>query len=324
MKVYIVGRGAVGTYLGERLESIGVEVAYAPRERAAVTPFDADVAIVATKAYDTEGAIETLRAAIAYPQKCVFVTPQNGIGNEEALAKVFGANNVVAAALTIPVGRERNGSVKPARDGGLAFAPVGSSAFNWLTATFAGTGMNVKVFDDYRALKWSKLALNVVANASCAILNVLPHRLVDFEKIFTLEIRMIREVHAVMRALHLAPVDLPRYPVRALFGVAALPSPIARTMISARVAGARGTKAPSLLTDLRRGEPQTEVHVLNGAVASAGYGCNVPTPVNAVYARVLSDIANMPQLWPKYRERPEALLAEVEAEMRRVKALKKL
>ena len=31
---------------------------------------------------------------------------------------------------------------------------------------------------DYRALKWSKLALNIVANASCAILNVLPERLV--------------------------------------------------------------------------------------------------------------------------------------------------
>ncbi|MEO9170232.1 MAG: 2-dehydropantoate 2-reductase N-terminal domain-containing protein, partial [Candidatus Baltobacteraceae bacterium] len=235
MKVYIVGRGAVGTYLGDRLQSIGIEVAYAPRDLAAVTPFEADVAIVATKAYDTESAVETLRAAIAYPQKCVFVTPQNGVGNEEILAAAFGADNVVAAALTVPVDRDRSGNVKPTHDGGLAFAPVGSSAFNWLTATFASSGINVKVVEDYHALKWSKLALNVVANASCAILNVLPHRLVHFEKIFTLEIRMIREVRAVMQVMNVTPMDLPRYPVKALFGVASLPSPIARSVMSTRV-----------------------------------------------------------------------------------------
>ncbi len=194
MKVYIVGRGAVGSYLGDKLESIGVEVSYAPRALDAVTPYDADVAIVTTKAYDTDGAIVTLRKAIAYPEKCVFVSPQNGVTNEEKLAEAFGANNVVAAALTVPVDRNRDGHASAAKEGGLAFAPVGESAFNWLTATFASSGMRVTVLSDWRALKWSKLALNVVANASCAILNVLPARLVHFEKIFTLEIRMIREV----------------------------------------------------------------------------------------------------------------------------------
>ncbi len=49
----------------------------------------------------------------------------------------------------------------------------------------------------------------------------------------------------------------------------------------------------------------------------------MPTPVNSVYTRVLDDIAHMPQLWAKYRERPEALVAEVEAEMHRVKALRR-
>jgi 2-dehydropantoate 2-reductase len=198
---------------------------------------------------------------------------------------------------------------------------VGRSAFNWLVATFASTGLNVKVVDDWRSLKWSKLALNVVGNASCAILNVLPNRLVHFENIFTLEIRMIREVRAVMQAMGITPIDLPRYPVKALFGIASLPSPVARSLMANRVAGARGTKPPSLLLDLRQMKPQTEVDFLNGAVAAAGREYHVPTPVNAVYARVLSDIAHMPQLWAKYRERPDTLFAEVEAEMKRAKAL---
>ena len=63
--------------------------------------------------------------------------------------------------------------------------------------------------------------------------------------------------------------------------------------------------------------------MLNGAVARYGIEHGVPTPVNAVYARVLDDIAHMPQLWAKYRERPEALEAEVVAEMKRVKALRR-
>ena len=65
----------------------------------------------------------------------------------------------------------------------MPFAPVGESAYNWLVATFVSSGLRVSVVEDWRALKWSKLALNVVANASCAILNVLPARMVHFEKI---------------------------------------------------------------------------------------------------------------------------------------------
>jgi 2-dehydropantoate 2-reductase len=321
MKVYIVGRGAVGTYFGDALARAGIEVAYAPRNAAEIQPFDADVALVTTKSYDTDGAIESLRQAIRFPEKCVFVSPQNGVGNEEKLAAAFGADNVVAAALTTPIDRDRDGHARAANQGGLALAPMGNNAYNWLIATFAATGMNVKVVDDWRAVKWSKLALNSVANASCAILNVLPNRLVHFEKVFTLEIRMVREVRAVMAAMGVTPVDLPRYPVRALLAITSLPSPVARGLLARTVASARGTKPPSLLLDLRSAKPQTEVDVLNGAVATAGREYGVPTPVNAVYGRVLNDIAHTPPLWAKYRERPDTLEAEVVAEMKRVRAL---
>ena len=300
-----------------------MEVTYAPRDIAAITPVDADVAIVAVKAYDTDSAVQTLRAAIAYPEKCVFVCPQNGVGNEEKLIAAFGAQNVVAAALTVPVDRDREGNSHATHDGGLAFAPCGKSAYNWLWATFQSTGLNIKIVEDWRALKWSKLSLNIIANASCAILNVLPNRLVNYDHVFTLEIRAIREVRAVMNKLGLTPIDLPRYPVRVLQGIATLPSPISRTLLSSRIAGARGRKPPSLLLDLRANKALTEVDVLNGAVAHAGFQNGVPTPVNAVFARVLSDIAHMPQLWAKYREHPESLEAEVQAEVKRVRALSK-
>ncbi len=312
MRVYVVGQGAVGTYLGELLRGIGNDVVYAPRNLDQVEQFDADLALVTVKAYDTPGAVETLRRALRDPAATTIVTPQNGVGNEELLADAFGADNVVAAALTVPVDVDASGKGVAAKGGGIAFAPVGSaSPHNWLLAAFGATGLPTRAVADYRALKWSKLALNVVANAACAILDVLPDRLVHYHQVFRLEILAIREVRATMKALGIAAIDLPRYPVRALQGIAALPSPLARAALAARIAGGRGTKPPSLLLDLRSAKHRTEVEVLNGAVARAAREAGVPAPVNTAYARIVSDVAHMPQKWAKYRERPAALVAEV-------------
>ncbi|HMC48293.1 MAG TPA: 2-dehydropantoate 2-reductase N-terminal domain-containing protein, partial [Caballeronia sp.] len=235
MKVYIVGAGAVGTYLGEQLRAIGNEVTYAPRDIDAVQPVDADVAIVAVKAYDTDAAIESLRRALKSPGETVIVTPQNGVGNEEKLAAAFGPDAIMSCALTVPVGVDKDGKGVAASGGGIAFAPVGVASHNWLLAAFGATGLSVTAATDFRSLKWSKLALNVVANASCAILNVLPERLVHMDDVFTLEIRAIREVRAVMKALNIPAMDLPRYPLRALQAAASLPSPIARLVLANRI-----------------------------------------------------------------------------------------
>ncbi len=318
MRVYVVGAGAVGRYLGELLRATSADVAYAPRALEDVVPIpDIDLAIVAVKAYDTPAAIETLRRAFGEAASATILTPQNGVGNEERLAEAFGADRIVACALTVPVERRADGTIAAANRGGIALAPVGAISHNWLVAALERTPVPVRVVDDYRALKWSKLALNIIANASCAILNVLPERLVKLEGMFALEIRAIRETRAVMAALGLRSVDLPRYPVRALGGVVRLPMPLAKALLSGRIAGARGRKPPSLLLDLRAQKGRTEIAVLNGAVADAGSRLGIATPVNAAFARVLADITQMSQVWAKYRERPDALAAEVVAEERR-------
>jgi len=317
VKVYVVGAGAVGLYLGSALESIGNEVVYAPRALDAVTPVDVDLAIVAVKAYDTPSAVATLRRALVDPSRTAILCPQNGVGNEEKLIEAFGADPVVAAALTVPVERGRDGASRPANRGGLVIAPVGAKSHNWILAAFGSSGMTVQAADDWRALKWSKLAINIVANATCAILNVLPDRLVHFEGAFALEVRAIRECRAVMRALRVNCIDLPGYPVRALQAIASLPSPVARLVLGRRIARGRGSKPPSLLLDLRAAKNVTEVSVLNGAIATIGRTHGVPTPVNATLARVVEDVSAMPALWAKYRERPSVLEAEVAAERAR-------
>ncbi len=320
MNIYIVGRGAVGTYLGERLRNDATTIAYAPRRLDDVASVDADLAIVAVKAYDTDEAIASLQHALGPNHHATILCPQNGVGNEEKLAAAFGPDAIVSCALTIPVDRMRNGEVVATHAGGVALAPVGATPHNWLVAAFEQAEIPVKVLSDYRSMKWSKLCLNMLANASCAILNVLPERLVHMEHMFPLEVRALREVAAVMKALGIRPMDLPAYPVRTLLGMVRLPSRLSRLVLANRIAGARGRKPPSLLLDLRAGKGKTEVGVLNGAVAAAGQKTGVATPVNTVFARVLDDVAHMPQLWAKYRERPQALYAEVEAEYRRTAA----
>jgi 2-dehydropantoate 2-reductase len=315
--VYVVGAGAVGTYLGQLLAARGSDVVYAPRAIDDVRPLQADLAIVGVKAYDVDGAIATLRRALGERTGAAILCPQNGVGAEEKLAAAFGADNIVSCALTVPVGKGPDGRAVAANAGGIAFAPVGTVAHNWLIAAFGGPGAPpVRAVADYRALKWSKLALNIVANATCAILDVLPERLVRMPDVFALELRALGEAREAMRAMGLRPIDLPRYPVRALFAAASLPPPIARALLARRIAGARGKKPPSLLLDLRNGRGNTEVEALNGAIAQAGRAYGVPTPVNAMLARVLGEIARDARLWERYREKPEALLAEAEAVVR--------
>ena len=316
MKVLIVGKGAVGTWFGGRLAAIGSDVVYAPRELADVVPVAADLAVVAVKAYDTPGAIETLRAALGTSPSATILTLQNGVGNEDALAKAFGADTVVAGALTVPVDCGADGDARAANSGGLGVAPVGAQPHNWLIAALAATGIPLRVVSDSRALKWSKLALNITANAACAILNMPPDRLLLQPKLFALEMEALRELRAVMHAAKLKRIDLPRYPVRMLLDLALLPSAAARLLLASRIAKARGSKLPSLLVDLRAEKTRSEVAWLNGAVAGAGRSLSLATPVNAALTRVLDDITTMPALWAKYREHPEALLAEVAVERR--------
>jgi 2-dehydropantoate 2-reductase len=310
MTVYVVGAGSVGTYLGEFFAAGGARVAYAPRAWADVRPIEADLVIVAVKAYDTDAAILTIRKALGERPSAAILCPQNGIGNEERLAAAFGADAIVACALTVPVERASDGRGVAANAGGIALAPMGSVAHNWLTAAFMRSGAPLRVAADYRSLKWSKLSLNILANATCAILDMVPENVMRRADLFALEMRALAETRAVMRAMGVVLMDLPRYPVRALHRIAALPLPLARALLGGRIAGARGRKPPSLLLDLRAGKMRTEVHALNGAVVAAGREHGVQTPVNASLARVLGEIAEDPRRWEKYRGRPDVLCAE--------------
>jgi len=270
-----------------------------------------ELAILAVKAYDVAAAIADLAPACG-PGTSVLAL-QNGLGSEEALAEVVGAERVVAGSFTLSVGVSQPGRiVQHTRSGGVALAEMERVAKRLpaLTDAFAAAGFRVRACADWRAMKWSKLLLNLLTNASCAILEMTPAEVLSHPGLFALERAAFLEARRVMRRLGLRPTDIPGYPVRLLARAMGLPAPLARALVAGRAAGGRGQKMPSLALDLAAGKGRSEVGFLNGAVARAAGKCGLRAPVNASLASLLEGILAGTTDHEAFRHHPEALLRE--------------
>ena len=104
---------------------------------------------------------------------------QNGVGNEEALAAALGSANVLAGVITTPVSVLGPGAIqvdKPAYTLGLSpwHADVPASLVDATQSALTEAGFNVKRFAAAQSMKWTKLLMNMVGNAACAILDMTP------------------------------------------------------------------------------------------------------------------------------------------------------
>ena len=110
-------------------------------------------------------------------------------------------------------------------------------------------------------------------------------------RVFKIEVALLREALAVMRAQLFGTVDLPGSPVRLLaLGIRFAPRPILYRILRPMVSGGRGDKPPSLLVDMRSGRTQSEIDELNGAIVQAGRASGVKTPVNAALVGIMHDL----------------------------------
>jgi 2-dehydropantoate 2-reductase len=268
-----------------------------------------DAVLLTVKAYQVPEALAALAGVLARPDVPVVVL-QNGIGSEETAAGVLGAGRTIAGAVTISVEVERPGVVRRhTRGGGVALAPVGPGApAESIAALFRASALPVRLYPDAGRMKWSKLLLNLLANASSAILDLPPAAVASDPRLFAIERAAFLEAVRVMRALRLGPVRLPGYPVPLLVAVMAAPAAVGRTVLRRALARGRGDKMPSLWHDLERGRRQNEVTVLNGAVAREGERLGVPAPVNRTLTDILLALAEGRADRDAYRHKPEALV----------------
>jgi 2-dehydropantoate 2-reductase len=343
MKILVFGTGAVGSYLGGRLAHAGQEVTLVARlataeaiksnglavtengqrilthphvvaslRQAFLEDASYDLALLAMKSYDVEMALNEMVAFCPSPPP--LVTLQNGIGIEEKFAEQFGAGRVTAASLTTPISLDSSHSVVVERsDRGLALAPVEKrQRIGGLVQLFQQAAVPTVPCKDYRSMKWSKALLNLVGNATAAILNRHPGLVYGTPLTFNLEMRMLQEALAVMRKLRLKVVDLPGSPAsRLAFAVKWLPAFVGRPLLTRIVTAGRGNKMPSFHQDLAAGKEKNEVLYHNGAIAQFGRAEGVSTPVNAALSDILLKLARKELDWREFDGSPKRLLAEV-------------
>ena len=346
LNVLVFGAGAIGTYIGGSLALTGHHVVFLEqpggvkelRERglrlelknAKESPFTIsssslmvtaslseairhgpfDIAIYALKSFDTAFALEEMKPFVAQmpPILCL----SNGVDNEPTLATVLGADKVIAGTVTSSVGRRAVGDIvlEKLRGVGVADGHPLSLCF-WKTLNDAF--LNARLYANPADMKWSKMLTNLMVNTTVAILDMPPRAVLAHPGLFQLEISILREALAVMKALGIHVVDTPGTPVHLLALAAYLPAFISRPLMVKAVGGGRGGKMPSFHIDLHAGRGKSEVEWLNGAVARSGEKFGVPTPVNKQLTEILLALTRAEIPLNEFSGQPEKLLDKVKS-----------
>lgn len=267
-----------------------------------------DLAILTVKSYDTKGAIQELlqSSRICGHSLPTVVSLQNGVGNEEMISTILGPAYAIAGNITTPVTVVGPGHIeinKPNHQIGLSpwHPAVSQTHFDMAHQAFQEAGFAVVVYPDAQGLKWTKVLINMVGNASSAILGEPPDVVFADNQLVDIEIAAWREAMAVMRAASIPPVNIGSY----MFAQWAplirwAPKPVLRPIMRSQVSSGRGGKMPSLYLDLDKGKQKNEVEWLNGAIAKRGKEVDVPTPINTMLNHVLMELVHQPdkrELW---------------------------
>lgn len=285
-----------------------------PPARAVTTVAEAfrdwpDCVLLTVKSYDTAGAIEQLRELPMSPPP--ILSFQNGVDNETMLVEAFGLDHVLAGIVTSSVTMDEPGTIVVERGRGVGVA-VDRQFGKTIAGALAAAGFATRTYAGAASMKWSKMLVNLMGNATSAICNVSTGDVFDHPGLYALEVAALRECLAVMRAKSIPVVNLPRTPAGWLAaGLRHLPAWAIRAPLRHTLKVARGGKMPSLHVDLMRGRRRSEIGWLNGAVVRHGAHAGVATPVNRLLTETFEGILEGRVNWDEFKARPERLAAPV-------------
>jgi 2-dehydropantoate 2-reductase len=295
VKICVVGCGAVGSLFAANLAQLDdVEVWAYDLSRAHVDAINArglrltgagevlgrmratsdagelpacDFGIVATKAMHTDAAIAA--TAHVFAGGCV-ATVQNGLGNEETLARHVPR---VIRGTTFPAGKILEpGHVQWDVKGDTTLGPYGDTPFDEvarLAAACTRAGMPTQAVEDARGPQWRKVIFNASTNPIGALTGLTHGRVCERPDLRALVSGLVSEGKAVAAAQEIVLDADPEE----LIDHAAKPEV------------AYGHKA-SMLQDVEARRP-TEIDYLNGGIVRVGREHGVPTPLNdAIWALV--------------------------------------
>ena len=280
----IVGTGALATLFAARLASAGLDVtmlgtwsqglAALGKEGARLdgeaglmvrvtdNPLDCRgmrYALVLVKAWQTERASHQLADCLA--EDGLAVTLQNGLGNDEILARALGLSRVGRGVTTLGATLVAPGQVHLGGEGTVMLEAHPQLAF--LVEMLRVANLNVNVVEDAQPLVWGKLVINAAINPLTALLRIKNGELLEKPTARTLMGELASEAASVAEA----------------FGIT-LPFSNPRSAAE-EVARQSADNSSSMLQDILRGA-KTEVDAINGMVVHWGEKKNLLTPVNWV------------------------------------------
>jgi 2-dehydropantoate 2-reductase len=238
MKFAILGAGALGSILGAHLARAGHDVAMIVRgERARVlqrqglvlnglsdikarpTVIDdprklreAGTLIIATKAIDSDKALESLR----HLQVDNAFSVQNGVLKNELLARVFGYSRVLGAMADFSGELLANGEVKFTRNvclhlgeekGGVSARAEG------LAAAIDSAGVRCVAASNIRTREWSKFAGWIAQFPLAVLTRQITWKFLMDERSALVIVRIVREAAQLAAAMDIELIDMPPLPV---------------------------------------------------------------------------------------------------------------
>jgi 2-dehydropantoate 2-reductase len=257
---------------GLRLSGAG-EVVGRPRATADAAELPpCDFGIVATKAMHTEAAVEATAAAFG---DGAVASVQNGIGNEEVIARHVGR---VIRGTTFPAGKILEpGHVQWDVKGDTTFGPfepqpAALEEVERLADACTRAGMPATAVPDARGPQWRKVIFNASTNPVGALTQLTHGRVCEDPALRALVSRLVDEGKAVAAAQ----------------GIVLDADPEALIDHAAKPEVAYDHKA-SMLQDVEA-RRQTEIDYLNGGIVRFGRELGVPTPLNEAIAALVKGV----------------------------------
>ncbi len=231
---------------------------------------DVDAIINFVKCYHTQAAVTAAKPMMG--KDTYVLSLQNGWGNAPRIAAIVGDEKVVVG-LTYHGGTLLGpGKVKHPGSGMTFLGELSgtvSPRINALADVFRSAGLETTVSAFILDEVWKKLALNCCTLPTSALLRFFAHELVSHKDAETVMAAILKEVVDVAKAQGIALDYDERW-----------------SAITGLLEKAIGGKA-SMLQDVEAGR-QTEIEVINGAIAEAGRKSGVATPVNGAMVAMIS------------------------------------
>lgn len=300
MRIAIVGCGALGLYYGALLQKSGEDVHFlARRDHAAlvsgglkVFSINGDFELPQVKAYlnpdeigpvdlvlvglktFANGALDGLIRPLLGTDSRI-LTLQNGLGNEETLAGLFGPERILGGVAFLCSNRGEPGVVHHLGAGRIVIGEYHTCAIDrleQLAAMFVRAGVDCRTTADLKRARWEKLVWNIPFNGLCALLQQPVNRLL--------------EVPATRRLVHGIMLE-----VIAAANAQGLSSPIAVEYAGSmlKFTDSMGEYRPSMQID-REQRRQLEIEAILDKALELGQERGVAMPLTGMLATLLRQV----------------------------------